>query len=145
MVVKIIGKAAEYLKKQHNRTDVPITKIVEKIILNSIRKPETNGTGELFKKSLILPWDTEKFIEAWLIWKNFKKKEKRFHFKSLESEQLALNDLAKISGGDETVAISIIEQSVVKGWAGLFELKGNNKSGRLTEEQQDYLANRRDI
>jgi hypothetical protein len=41
--------------------------------------------------------------------------------------QLAMSNLEKLSGGDNDTAIKILEQSIERSWAGLFELKGNNE------------------
>jgi hypothetical protein len=90
-----------------------------------------------FDKKLILenPF-SEKFLEEWIIWKNYKKHEFKFLFKSIETEQAALNDLVKKSGGNETIAREIIHQSIANGWKGFFHLKensngqSNSKNGR---------------
>lgn len=39
--------------------------------------------------------------------------------------ELAVSQLEKLSGGDNDVAIEIINQSILNGWQGLFELKKN--------------------
>ncbi len=41
--------------------------------------------------------------------------------------QLAMTKLEHLSGGDNDTAIKILEQSIERSWAGLFELKGNNE------------------
>ncbi len=84
--------------------------------------------GNLFPK-IISPWQSAVFEEAWLLWKKYKKEQHKFTFKSETSEQGALSDLAKISKNDEATAIQIINQSIAKGWNGLFELKDNPNKG----------------
>jgi hypothetical protein len=42
--------------------------------------------------------------------------------------QLAMNKLESLSGGDNDKAIKIIEQSIERSWAGLFELKEDKRS-----------------
>jgi hypothetical protein len=92
---------------------------------------------ERFDKKLILenPFG-DKFLENWILWKNYKKSEFKFLFKSIESEQAAMNDLVNKSGGNEDTAIKIIHQSLANGWKGLFELKkdengqSNSKNGK---------------
>ena len=39
------------------------------------------------------------------------------------AEIKAINNLEKISGKNEDIAIDIIDQSIINGWAGLFELR----------------------
>lgn len=81
---------------------------------------------------IIKPFLSERFEEAWSGWKNYKKKDHRFSYKSPESERAALDDLNKLARSDEGLAIEIIKQSMAKGWKGLFELKnqanGTNRS-----------------
>jgi hypothetical protein len=80
------------------------------------------------KVQVIMPFTSDNFIKYWDLWKDFKKKQFKFTFATPQSEQAALKDLVKISNGLETVAIEIIEQSLAKGWKGLFEIK-NIKNG----------------
>jgi hypothetical protein len=84
-----------------------------------------------FEKKLILvnPFSDE-FLQTWILWKDYKKKEFRFLFKSLESEQASLNELVELAEGHESSAVQIIHQSMAKGWKGLFKLKDNGKNGK---------------
>lgn len=81
-------------------------------------------------KIVCLPWDTAEFSTAWDNWKRFKAGQFKFQYKTAESEQAALMDLSEISGGSEIDAIKIINQSMAKGWKGLFALKNSeNENG----------------
>jgi hypothetical protein len=85
------------------------------------------------KEMVILPFESENFIKYWTFWKDFKNKQFNFKFKTAQSEQSALNDLVNLSDGYEETAIKIIEQSMAKGWKGLFKLKNeSNESGTYT-------------
>ncbi len=75
------------------------------------------------KEEIILPWESDIFINYWNSWKEFKKVHHKFNYKTAISEQMALKDLSKLSGGIEELALKIIEQSIAKGWKGFFELK----------------------
>ena len=81
-----------------------------------------NDKGE-FEGEIIYPFEDEKFIEAWDLWKKFKKQQFRFTYKPM-GEQGALKDIADLSGGNLDKAIAIIHQSIKKGWQGLFDIKG---------------------
>lgn len=78
------------------------------------------------EEMVILPFESEEFVKYWSYWKEFKNKQFNFKFKTTLSEQSALNDLVDLSDGVEDVAIKIIEQSMAKGWKGLFKLKNDN-------------------
>lgn len=97
---------------------------------SSSKGEEAPSAHDRFDKKLILenPF-SEKFLDQWILWKNYKKTEHKFLFKSIESEQASLNDLVSKSNGNEETAIKIIHQSMANGWKGLFELK-NEVNGR---------------
>lgn len=80
---------------------------------------EKGGAGG---KTLINPF-SENFLPHWSLWKDFKKEQFKFQYRSVVSEQAALNELVNLSGGREPTAIAIINQSIAKTWRGLFELK----------------------
>lgn len=101
-------------------------------------KNEIKDKGENQKKiavEIIMPFDQE-FSEQWGQWKNYKKLEFKFNYKSPQSEQSSLNELASLSKGNKQTAIKIINQSMSNGWKGFFELKnftdGTNKSNNGT-------------
>jgi hypothetical protein len=69
--------------------------------------------------SIIYPWTDKVFIDAWDLWRAYKKQQFNFIYKSI-SEQAALQKLQKISGNDMQTAINIIKESIPNGWMGLF-------------------------
>lgn len=96
-------------------------------------------SGSLFmtQRKIVYPWDSDQFMDAWALWKEFKKEQFRFTYKPI-GEQGGLKDLAELSNGSEETAILIIHQSINKGWRGLFKLKTdertNNQSGEVTRK-----------
>lgn len=74
-------------------------------------------------KEVALPWGG--FGETWQAWREYKRAEHGFNFKSSKSEQAAIHNLQRISNDNAETAQAIIEQSIVNGWKGLFPLKGN--------------------
>lgn len=89
---------------------------------------ESKGDARFEKRIVLENPFSEKFLDHWIIWKDYKKKEFRFFFKSVESEQATINELVHLSQGNEQTAIEIINQSMAKGWKGLFQLKENGQS-----------------
>ncbi len=86
------------------------------------------------KIEIVYPFDSEKFMQYWEIWKDYKAKDHKFKFKSAGSEQASLNELVKLSAGNEHTAIMIIQQSMAKGWKGFFELKTDNNGNTKTQQ-----------
>ena len=95
---------------------------------------------------LIFPFESEEFKNMWLNWKKYKREQHKFAFKSTTTEQAAVNELVKVSRGEEQTAVAIILQSIAQGWKGFFELKnsiqnGNGNTRQATGAPADRLAN----
>ena len=86
------------------------------------------------KEGIVFPFDSKEFKKIWLLWKDYKKKEFKFSYKTIQSEQAALkkiNDLAE----NETDAVEIIHESMANGWKGFFKTnKKNNGTEKFSEE-----------
>ena len=101
------------------------------------------------KVMVMLPFESEEFINYWEMWKEFKRKQFKFTYATPQSEQAALKDLVKLSEGNERIALEIIEQSMAKGWKGFFTLKNetnatgisNNRKPTYSEQQATDLWN----
>ena len=83
------------------------------------------------KEPILMPFESERFAEVWATWKEYKRTEKRFSYKSHVSEQEALAKLQKLSNDNEQQSIEIIQQSIANGWSGFFPLRDGG-SGRST-------------
>lgn len=79
-----------------------------------------------YKAEIELIYPSDDYKSIWLKWIQFKKDQFKFTYKTKQSEQLALNELIKISNNDYKTAEIIINKSITNGWKGLFELKGND-------------------
>lgn len=81
---------------------------------------------------------SEKFLDTWDLWKQYKYEEFKFKYKGCLSEQATLMKLNDISEGDEEIAIKIIRQSIENSWKGLFELpKVINNAATNNERRKD--------
>jgi uncharacterized protein YdaU (DUF1376 family) len=96
---------------------------------------------------IVYPFDSETFKTQWGLWKQYKKAEFKFQFKSPITEQASLMALSEKANGNEETAIKIIHQSMENGWKGIFELKpqpnerSNSKSkGKFNTVSDDYVA-----
>ena len=98
------------------------------------------------KEEIELPFVSEFFAEIWKAWKDYKKKEFKFTYKTNQSELAALSELTKLSNGQEDIAIKIINQSMANGWKGLFNLKEDakgtsNNQRKLNKYELEELRN----
>jgi hypothetical protein len=75
---------------------------------------------------IIYPFNSENFIKFWGLWKQYKKDEHRFRYKTAVTEQAALKKIGELSNNDEFTAIKIIEESIANGYKGLFAIKNQN-------------------
>ncbi|OPC44648.1 hypothetical protein [Elizabethkingia anophelis] len=73
------------------------------------------------KENLNFP---EGFSIVWKDWIEFKK-ELKDSYKTVKSEQAALDKLAKLANDNAETAKLIVEQSIEREWKGLFALKGD--------------------
>ena len=89
------------------------------------------------KKGVVLPFDSKEFSVAWQSWKDYKRDEHGFRFKSSASEQASLHQLQNLSGGDEPTAVRIIGQSLANGWRGFFPLKNQHNESRANRGPSD--------
>jgi len=79
-------------------------------------------------KEIAFPFNSDVFKKYWSLWLEFKKEQFNFTYKSNISIQSALNELVRLSNGQEQIAIKIIEQSMAKGWQGFFQLKNESNA-----------------
>jgi hypothetical protein len=89
---------------------------------------DNTSTCTSTEEGVVMPWDSEKFEEAWTQWKEYKRDEFRFRFKSTKSEQAQLHRLQTLSRGDETVAIGMIHEAIGQTWKGFYEPKTKNNA-----------------
>lgn len=66
------------------------------------------------------PFGDDAFAEAWTRWKEYKRAEHKFTFKSPETEKTAIKRLHNDTEGNTQAAISAIDTSIANGWKGLF-------------------------
>ncbi len=86
---------------------------------------------------------SDKFIDTWDLWKQFRKLEHNFQYKSIISEQMALKRLVEVSEGNEQKAVRIVEQSISRGWMDFYQLKqpsNNGKSGKKSSSTTKQAA-----
>lgn len=88
------------------------------------------------KREIVFPWTSEKFLNLWQEWKNYKRLEHGFKFRSPQSEQASLTQLANETGGNEKWACDSILYAMSKGWKGAYpeKSKTNEKGTRFNGE-----------
>jgi predicted transcriptional regulator len=90
-------------------------------LLNTNIKLNTNNT----KTERDYPFELN--LEAWELWKAFRKEQFRTTYKPL-GESAAISKLLRISNNNKENQAQIIQQSIENGWKGLFELKTEKQS-----------------
>lgn len=90
--------------------------------LKAQKKNSNNMSSIKDTEGIPLPFKSPEFE---LIWKEWLQNRKEARIKNYTPTGLKrlFKWLSETSGGDENIAIQIIEQSLTKGWQGLFELK----------------------
>jgi hypothetical protein len=103
-------------------------------------KRTSNNTSK--RKEVVMPFEGQEFETAWKSWKEYKRDEHGFKFKSPTSEQASLHQLQNLAGGDHDTAVRIIGQSLANGWKGFFALKNtqNEKHTRPGPSDGSLIA-----
>lgn len=110
------------------------------------RNKERNKKSTL-KEQAKLEFPFDDFEEIWNEWKQYKKDEHNFRFKSVKTELTSLKQLQTLAQNDRTKAKQIVGQSIANGWKGFFPLRNNTSSfqngtrGSITQEDADKFAN----
>ena len=95
---------------------VEILDVENQPLLNTNIKLNTNNT----KTERNYPFELN--LDAWNLWKDFRKEQFRTSYKPL-GEAAAISKLLRISNNNKENQAKIIQQSIENGWKGLFELK----------------------
>jgi len=106
---------------------------------------ESKGKEIKVKESIELPFNDIDFVNKWNEWKDYKKTQHKFTFKSNATEKISLNQLETLSNKNSDIAIKIINQSIANGWKGFFEIKNVTNDKPANEKRfEAYLeyANR---
>lgn len=74
---------------------------------------------------------SENFMPHWELWRAFKKEQFKFTYKPI-GEQMAIDGLFEMAGGNEAMAFAIIKQSIKQGWKGFFDLK-TESNGKVNQ------------
>lgn len=101
---------------------------------NREEEKELDKEKELIKIESIKNPFSDSFLHEWERWLKYKFDQFKFKYKSKESEQVGIDQLFKMSNGNENTAKKIIEQSIANGWKGFFELKETSTKTK----QQEY-------
>ena len=116
-----------------NATDIDIEIEEEKEV-----DKEEDKTKKKTKPSVYYPMD-EELNQAFLDYIDFRKKIKKPMTE--RAIELAMNELEKLAGCDSQMAIQIINQSILRGWQGLFPLKDQTPT---TTSNQSFIDKWRD-
>ena len=154
-VTRTIKKLCEYkyIKCQYDgrNRSIKLSKALIKLSnqTNQIEQSENSKRvdsiqyKEQDKKQLIYPFESNNFLDQWAIWID-ERRLKKIKPYTFIGEQGALHILHKISNGNEQVAISIINQSIINGYTGLFPLKkGTNRNNTLNADTAIEWASRK--
>lgn len=123
--------------------------LIDKRIDKEIDKP-IDKKPKSPKIEIVMPWESEDFAQAWAEWKEYKRVEKRFTFKSPKTEQMSLHKLYENTEENEQLAIYTIGCAIANGWAGLHvssqvkrEFSGMQKrtgASQLDRELEEFYA-----
>ncbi|MFD2961590.1 MULTISPECIES: DUF4373 domain-containing protein [Olivibacter] len=141
-------KKSKVKESKEEGTAVPSGMTDEEIIvaadyIENVEKEKSCAKKE--KVSIELPFAEEEFADLWKRWKEYKKREHRFQYKTADSEQSALKDLFNKSGRQLKYAVMIINKSISNGWKGFFPLKKEDYAEVSTGRGQGNSTGKSDL
>lgn len=83
---------------------------------------------------------SDRFLDTWQLWKDFRKEYDKFSYKGVFSEQLALKKLSELAGLDEGLAVEIVEQSISRQWTGFYELKIKTNGQPTSKDRKQHFT-----
>lgn len=113
----------------------------DKHMSNHMENENENENRNIIEKEnkVKMPFETQNFLNHWQLWIDYKKTHHKFSYKTPQSEQAAILNLVKICNGNESIACSVIQQSMANGWKGFFEIKNNehakSRVNHITDQQ----------
>ena len=87
------------------------------------------------KEELVYPFNTSTFKEAYKIWKDYKKEQHSFKYKSIKTEQAFLKQLSK-EFTTEHQATEAIHYSMANGYKGVFKPSNPQNNGSKNNQVQ---------
>ena len=97
------------------------------------------------RAGVVLPYETEKFKEAWTEWLEYKRTDHRFKYKTAQSEQRALMKLQN-EYTDHNEAIDAIHRAIANGWKGLvFKQPTNGRTHRAGARNLENSVNQQKL
>jgi len=129
----IIHKHLNNKTSKHLNNKTEDSDSLEQSLDDSEKKEKEKSSGKKEKEvaEIVFPFDTENFRAWWNRWRDYRKNVKKKPYKSLESEQGALQQLSEFN---EEFSINLIKNSISNEWQGLV-------FNRTQQDYQDYLRN----
>jgi predicted phage replisome organizer len=111
-----VAKHREKVKMLHGNKDV------------TPMKQNDNGESESESELKIeLNYFDPRLKAAWLIWIEYKKDELKFQYKSLKTEQVAINQFNELCKDDYDKAEKLVHKAMTAKWKGIYEDKSEIK------------------
>lgn len=136
---KLKAKKPEHMTKISSSYDEHMENENENVNEDIIVNKEKTQKNKIEKEPLVFissDWEL-----LWKGWAEYKQTEHRDGYKSAKTEQVAINKLVEMSGGDLTKAQEIVKQSIANRWKGLFHIKQNNNA--TSKSNLEIYAERR--
>lgn len=135
---KTSTKPKQNLNKKTQNTDIDIE---NDIVIESKENKKQISEIEVFD-AVVIPFENPDFKEQWQQWKIYRSKQHKFQYKSVQSEQAALNELSNLSEQSVEKAIEIMHRSMSNGWKGFFKAAANKKENNNNVSAFELLKQR---
>ena len=120
----------EVVKRRKRNSQSTKTKSSNPAHTNTYTNTLTKSYTKSAHPAVVLPFESDDFVSAWNEWKEYKRTDHRFKYKSAQSEQRALMKLTN-EYTTEAECIDAIHRAIANGWKGLvFKQPKNGRTDR---------------
>ena len=124
--------------KEKSLSDVPIA---DSVSVNDSVNDSVIKKEKAIEPKVVFPFTSKNFKTVWEGYKNYrKKKNSKFSFANVDSENRKLVELENLSGKNELNAIKILQQTIDNNWSGFFQLKNNAVITPQNQKVRDKIA-----
>lgn len=141
---EIVPNNISLYNKEDNKNNTEALPVVDpdqpfQLKAPSPKAPKVKSSAKK-EKVVEWPWTNPEIEEAWQRWKDYKRDEHKFSYKSPATETATLKQLYEDTGGSLSQAIKWIDYSISRNWKGIFQPKENQQNGSTTKAPQQNLS-----
>jgi hypothetical protein len=136
----LVSHVLELIKTVKDKELLTKIQCIDTVYTHTRQEEEEKEEKKEEEKDIDFLFNEKEFFNLWQDWILYKKSEFGFKYKSHISQQRAISELHKLSGGEYYKAKKIVERSMANGWKGFFALDRQALTKKI-EANEDFNIN----